>query len=206
MRKKIGIITFHWAANYGAVLQAYALQQFLLKHGYDAEIIDYRPGRVLAIQTWCSIRNNDHALREKRRCIQKFRTKELVLSKKRFYFCRGLKKVFTNYSILISGSDQVWNESFALGAEGKPTLSYFLQGAPAKVKRLSYAASFGTEHVSDRYKVVTEKELRQFQAISVRENSGKKIIESYGLKAAVVCDPTQLVGKEDYDKLLEACR
>lgn len=203
MRKKIGIITFHWAANYGAVLQAYALQQFLLKNGYDTEIIDYRPGRVLAIQKWGSLRNNDRALREKRRRIQEFRTKELILSKKHCYFCRGLKKVFKDYSVLITGSDQVWNESFTLGAEGKPTLSYFLQGAPDQVKRLSYAASFGTEHVTAPYKAVTEKELRKFQAISVRENTGKEIIESYGLKAAVVCDPTQLLGKEDYDKLLK---
>ena len=40
---KIGIITFHWATNYGAVLQAYALQSFLTKLGHDVKIIDYKP-------------------------------------------------------------------------------------------------------------------------------------------------------------------
>ena len=40
---KIGILTFHDAHNYGAMLQCYALQQFLFKKGYNVEVIDYRP-------------------------------------------------------------------------------------------------------------------------------------------------------------------
>ena len=40
---KIGILTFHRSNNYGAVLQAYALQNYLLEYGLDVEIIDYRP-------------------------------------------------------------------------------------------------------------------------------------------------------------------
>lgn len=39
---KIGTLTFHNAANYGAVLQAYALPVALEKMGYDSEVIDYR--------------------------------------------------------------------------------------------------------------------------------------------------------------------
>lgn len=39
---RIGIITFHRAINYGAVLQTYALQKFLNVSNYDAEVIDYR--------------------------------------------------------------------------------------------------------------------------------------------------------------------
>ena len=38
---KIGVITFHGADNYGSVLQAYALTEYLNDKGYDAEIIDY---------------------------------------------------------------------------------------------------------------------------------------------------------------------
>ena len=40
---KIGILTFHWPENYGAVLQAYALQSYLTDLGHDVEIINYRP-------------------------------------------------------------------------------------------------------------------------------------------------------------------
>ena len=41
---KIGIMTFHWAVNYGAVLQAYALQTYLRNLGHEAYMIDYKPG------------------------------------------------------------------------------------------------------------------------------------------------------------------
>lgn len=40
---KIGILTFHWATNYGAVLQCYALQEYLREQGHDVEIINYKP-------------------------------------------------------------------------------------------------------------------------------------------------------------------
>ena len=42
---KIGILTFHWATNYGAVLQCYALQSFLDAKGHDVKIINYKPHR-----------------------------------------------------------------------------------------------------------------------------------------------------------------
>ena len=39
--KRIGILTFHRAHNYGAALQCYALQEFLCELGYDFKVIDY---------------------------------------------------------------------------------------------------------------------------------------------------------------------
>ena len=47
--KKIGILTFHWADNYGAVLQAYALRKYLSQNGYNAEVVNYNckyPARI----------------------------------------------------------------------------------------------------------------------------------------------------------------
>ena len=40
---KIGIVTFHFASNYGAVLQCYALQEYLTRRGHNVEVINYRP-------------------------------------------------------------------------------------------------------------------------------------------------------------------
>jgi hypothetical protein len=42
--RKIGILTFHWANSFGAILQAYALNKLLIDMGYDAEIINFLPG------------------------------------------------------------------------------------------------------------------------------------------------------------------
>ena len=39
--KKVGIITFHGAKNYGAVLQAYALQRSVEELGNECDIVDY---------------------------------------------------------------------------------------------------------------------------------------------------------------------
>ena len=43
---RVGILTFHCACNYGAVLQCYALQRFLVESGHDAIVVDYRPAAV----------------------------------------------------------------------------------------------------------------------------------------------------------------
>lgn len=43
---KLGILTFHSAHNYGAVLQAYGLQEYLKQHGHDVYVIDYRPDYI----------------------------------------------------------------------------------------------------------------------------------------------------------------
>ena len=50
---KIGILTFHRAHNYGAVLQCYALQEILQRLGYDVYVIDYRqPTLEYAYKYW----------------------------------------------------------------------------------------------------------------------------------------------------------
>lgn len=202
MDKKIGTITFHWANNYGAVLQAYALQQFLIKNGFETEIIDYLPGRIVLIQRISLLRHHDGAASRREHELKKFRKKELLLSR-RYYSFRELKKCGGRYGAVIAGSDQIWNESFTLGAEGKPTLSYFLDFLSDDVKRISYAVSFGTDQVSSAYKNAVLKAVKKFKAVSVRETSGRAIIESFGISGTVVCDPSLLLERSDYEKLIK---
>lgn len=196
--KKVGILTFHWATNFGAVLQAYALQKCLEKMGFDAEVINYRPYRIILIQKITMWRNYEHQRKE--RALRRFR-KKIKLSNQTVHTAKELKFVFEQYDSIIAGSDQIWNESFTLGAEGKVTLSYFLQNCPSHIKRISYAASFGAEKVSELYKEQVKPELSQFSAISVREKTGMNIVRWIGLEAEEVCDPTLLLTKEDYWKL-----
>ena len=40
---RIGILTYHRAINYGAILQSYALQTYLEQRGFDASLVDYWP-------------------------------------------------------------------------------------------------------------------------------------------------------------------
>lgn len=44
---KIGILTFHCAINYGAIMQSYGLQEYLKKLGHEAYLLDYRPECII---------------------------------------------------------------------------------------------------------------------------------------------------------------
>ncbi len=200
---RIGTITFHWATNYGALLQAYALQKYLKKNNYDAEIINYIPLRVKLIKIIMNIRNLKISYFIKEKKLRSFRRECMELSNITYYNNNSLIKKCSNYDIYICGSDQIWNESFTLGAEGSATLSYYLNFVKDNKKRVSYAASFGTDKLSQKVLNLVKPELGKFNNISVRENSGKIIVEDMGFDAKVVVDPTLLLPRESYEELIK---
>lgn len=97
----------------------------------------------------------------------------------------------------IAGSDQIWNTAFK---NGKDPAFYLDFGSP-ETKRISYAASFATESIATGYEDFVKKELGNFDAISVREASGIKILKSLGYNGTVVADPVFLVDKSFWDKM-----
>lgn len=200
--KKISTITFHWVTNYGAVLQSYALQQYLLKLGYDTEIIDYIPLRVKGGQIAYNVRKRNTNELKKEYNISKFRRKELILSKKKYFNNKSLFKCSNKYSAVICGSDQIWNTSFTLWAEGRLTLSYYLNFLDDATKRIAYAVSFGTEKLPDEVKKPVFPEIQRFSALSAREKSGVNILSEVSNNVSLVADPTLLLEREDYEKLL----
>lgn len=200
---KIGILTFHWATNYGAVLQAYALQQYLVEQGHDATIIDYRPARVILWQFAQRVRyaRIREAFREVR--IGEFRRTRLIVSQKTFHSNAGLRTNCCDYDVYICGSDQVWNESFVLHAEATPVYSYFLDFVPDDKARIAYATSFGADELTNDVSSGAQRELIKFLDVGVRENSGRAIVERMGLSARVVADPTILMTEDFYKGLLD---
>ncbi len=199
---KIATITFHWAANYGAVMQAYSLQTYLKQQGYESEIINYVPRRIHRRMTVYSLLSRDFSELAKEKAIKPFRKNELKLSPKKYGSFRQLKKCAHDYHTIICGSDQIWNMGFTLKGEGGPALSYFLGFADDNTKRIAYAVSFGTDKVSDEYIGVTSGEVSKFHSVSVREKTGIDITAQLGKEACVVCDPTLLLKKQDYLELL----
>ena len=200
---KIGIITFHWATNYGAVLQAFALQHYLQSRGYKAEIINYVPCRVKFRLLMSAIKNLrvNEVLKE---CgITKFRKDHLILSGRIYHNSSSLARNCHEYDVYICGSDQIWNEWFVLSSEASPNLSYYLDFVKNNKTRISYATSFGTDRLSQKVIDLVKPELQKYRNISVRENTGKAIIENLGLHATLVADPTMLLGREAYEKLIE---
>lgn len=213
--KKIGIITFHRAVNYGAVLQTYATQEFLKANNYDVEIIDYRdeiletPYKFLklprgGIKTKTKKILNDIIFLKKNnkkgKNFQKFIKSNLNLSK--MYNSIGeLKENYPKYDIYITGSDQVWNTNIV----GCLSDAYTLNFGNDKIKRISYAASIGLSKIDNKYENEYKEKLKNIDFLSVREENAKLILNELIDKKdiQVVLDPTLLLNKEFWSSKID---
>lgn len=201
---KAGILTFHKSKNYGAVLQAYALITILKKLGVDPCIINrYEVTKSLFYKVYFLI-HPKHIL---------FRLSWIKFDDFSKYFLTPITKKYTsnknlkhfqnneNINIAIVGSDQVWRMEYSnIG------YNYFFDFLSSqKVKKISYAASFGKE-VWKENEIVTshvKQLLSEFHCISVREKSGVKICNDiFQVNSTNVVDPTLLLDRIDYEKLL----
>lgn len=203
---KIGIITFHWSDNYGAVMQVYALQQHLISAGHDVCVIDYRPPgivkntpllkRIVGKSLTTCLRKWAVLIRTFR--FEKFRKTALKLSPVQVVDVLGLNRVSEGFDILITGSDQVWNPKFL--ANQRSFDAYFLNFGPDSAKRISYAASIGHSSIKtvEPWKAVLAEKLKAMDAISVRENTGSTIISDITgeNRPVIVADPTLLLDKD----------
>lgn len=205
--KKIDIITFHSAHNYGAFLQVYALQKILNKDNI-IEIINYRNDNIdntyklinpESIKTIVkSIAKN--LMYPKRNFIRykKFEKaiKEKLKLTKRYNSEQELKKDFPKADIYITGSDQVWNTGITKGLQDSYTLNF----GDMSTKRVSYAASIGKSILTEKEKKEFKEKLSTFERISVREEKAKELLAPLVNKPIeVVLDPTLLMDKQDWE-------
>ena len=204
---KVGIVTFHRALNYGAVLQAYALQQYLLSLGIDSDVIDYRSTYIERFYKPIKANPFIHPkmfVREllyapfnykKRKKFEQFIGKFIKMSKT-VKSEKELKMLNGEYDYFIAGSDQVWN----LKWNGFDK-AFFLNFAE-KNKKFSYAASFGFETIPEGSEKEYKNLLYDFESISVRENTGRRIVkELIGRDATVSIDPTCLLEREKWEEI-----
>ena len=214
---KVYTITCHNVYNAGASLQAYALVSYLKSLGYEAKIINYTPNylrhyRLLGIT---SERYNKPVMRELYQIVKfpgriKKRLEPRKFKYDRFTASFPLTKNYNSYSellsdppladIYIAGSDQIWNTLFPNGKDP----AFYLDFVPAGKIRASYAASFATEDVTEEWKPQIKKWLQHFDAISVRESSGLRIINDLGISNAIhVCDPVFLLSNAIWKKIAD---
>lgn len=199
---KIGILTFHRAHNYGAVLQAYALVTYLRNAGYDAEIVDYRPeaienahgtipfGRIKKMSIKGKVKFLLRLipflyLRYKRAKIFKEFINSLPTSSVN-YRTSNLK--IEGYDYLICGSDQVWNPNITNGFD-----PFYTGQVSSQAKFMSYAAS---AEISPQQKTIDQYRdiLSNFDRVSVRESIFKKLLSNLTVKnIEQVLDPVFLL-------------
>jgi hypothetical protein len=205
---KIGILTFHWATNYGAILQCLALQKYLISQGHDVEVINYKPLKYNDnLYNFIRFRKFLHLSdyineRKKEKALTLFRETNLKLTEL-VHSCKTLPSVISKFDVIISGSDQVVNPSFLMNGEGRNIISptYYL-GFPFSGKRVGYALSFGCVSFPESCINIASKYIREFNSISVRETSGVDIVEAMGRRDAVVVpDPTLLMPSNFYHAL-----
>lgn len=214
----IKTITCHDVYNTGASLQAYALHAYLKKLGHRVEIIDYKPDYLKHYELW-GVRNPKYdkpIIREvynilklpgrvKERCSKRkrafdnFRNTYLTLTNKIFRSNEELKKECMEADIFFAGSDQIWNTLFQNGKDP----AFYIDFAPKKAVRASYAASFATEDVVEEYKSQIGSWISNLDFVSVRERSGLDIIHQLGIENVhQVVDPVFLLSKSEWEELL----
>ncbi len=215
MSKKVGVLNFqHSEQNYGALLQAVALQDYIKSLGYDVETIDFRPepqknimqkirfnvGLFIRLLRLNKIMGLSDYIGNKG-AFENFRLHHLQRTKQSYTKFDELKKISSKYQAIVVGSDQVWRPKYTWN---RP-LEFFLSFVENDCKRISYAASFGVDNweydqqLTDKIK----QELEKFISISVRESSGVTICkETFNVDATHVLDPTLLCGQQYFNNLI----
>lgn len=219
---RIGILTQPLLNNYGGLLQNYALQQVLKGLGHEVETVDWMPASAGAIKTWLWRKKEtllSIVLKDRERPRYLLTDKEQkIISRNTHQFieryisvCPSIaknEKEFRSideahkYQAYVVGSDQVWRPNY-----NSFQTAMFLDFVDRKdVKRIAYAASFGTSAWEFTQQMTEECALlaRKFDLITVREKSGVDMCREYlGVEATHVLDPTMLLDKGDYIKLVE---
>ena len=213
---KIGIITFHNAINYGAILQCYALQSFIEQEcKKNVEIINYtpnyfkqvfyNPGKPLSALGYKQkikalikyFIKHEEIIRQSRKNyeLNRFIHNKLHLTKEM------IKPTEDDFDVIIAGSDQIWNLELL-----NNDTTYLLDFVHSK-KRVSYAASFKISDI-DKFGVEAYKKyLSQFENISVRESNLQDYLKKeYGISSKNVLDPTLLVSKDLWIELIDNSR
>ena len=199
-KKKIGIITIHSDLNYGAALQAYALNQYLRNQGYDSEIINYIkiPNHP---RQYPFPKNIAYWLMNRPRFLRYRKFLKSSVTAKEWHSVEELMNGFNEpFDVLISGSDQVWNPTCG-GLVDKLNPCYYLAFAQSgQYKKVAYASSLGSYRFNAEERVHV-KEWLDDHHLSTRESSGAEHLkEILGKEVKVVLDPTLLLDSEQWRK------
>lgn len=193
---KIGILTFFYADNYGALLQAYALQKYIQSGGHDVSFLDYIPEseKNFYSRKFRDISSIKGAVKKAISNYERRDSAEIFQSFRRKYFkLEPYEKAIEKCDLLITGSDQVWNEKIVKDLE--PYLFFEKKSSAVKI---SYAASVGDIPISDEAKVKLLKYLKTFSGISVREKSAEEALKGLGIPCVTVVDPVFLLDKNSW--------
>lgn len=209
---KVCCITLTETPNYGAVLQAYALKEYVSSLGHEYTLLNYEnEAQRLKFSFWGKTEFMDwkYCLYKKIQYpINVHRIKKIVTFQHEhgnlspIVRRKDLPQIKKQYDAFFCGSDQVWNNPEVNHYDD----TFFLRFAEGK-NTIAYAASFGKteDMLTERDRRLYRDNIGRIRHISVRENSGVGLVKTYGQKDATwVCDPVFLLNKDEWNKVAVA--
>ncbi len=205
---KIGILTFHRANNYGALLQTYALKFTLQKLGTEVKIINYLCPKIeKSYKLFAGKKSIKWFIKA---CIKILILPKIIMTNNKFKIFRNkylidslpitpanINNIENKFDAFITGSDQVFNPKLT-----NFDSNFLLSFVKDTNKKYSYAASLGLTALSNKEESFFKKYLTSFHLISVREKQAASIISNIINKKVVThIDPTLLLNKEDWNKI-----
>ncbi|MDD3686012.1 MAG: polysaccharide pyruvyl transferase family protein [Bacteroidales bacterium] len=207
---KLGLLSYHNAANYGAALQAFALQKALEQMGFESEYINYQNhhrknsyNMTFHIITALKKRDMKSAIRFllgspfmmlRKLKFNSFYSENLTTTSQIYSSSDEAKRLNGAYSKFIVGSDQVWNWENNGG-----DATFLLSFVEADDMKISYSSSFGIAEIPEDKKSIYQQYLSRFSFLSVREQHGVELVKSLTNRDAVlVLDPVFLLTKEQW--------
>lgn len=219
---KIGILSLNPGHNYGGILQSYALQTVLERMGHEVKVIS----RDRYSTEWSLMMLLRYAVRLFRRLVLRQPVGVFCEKGHNNWITRAYGKMLAfcheklhlrlvkslndiredEFEAIVVGSDQVWRPRYFKRQYQTIIANAFLQFAQDwNIKRVAYAPSFGVDEweYTPEETIECTKLLRKFDAVSVREQAAIKMCkEHFDIDVTSLCDPTMLLSKEDYKKLV----
>ena len=212
---KVAVITLHYIRNYGSVLQTYATQKKLELMGHQVEIIDYvRPNaedseilkeglqskhfgkNVVKVIAYIALKKFEN-IKRKKVCVD-FLSQNVSLTRK-YKDYEDLQNEPPIADIYCTGSDQTWNSEY----NGGVLPAYYLAFAPNGKKRVGYAVSIGMDLIRENEQTEIRAYVNKYDAISVREDRAKQLLEELGCtNVEHILDPTLVLNKEEWSDMI----
>jgi len=210
---KLGILTYHRAHNFGALLQAYALKQYLISIGYDVDIVDYFPHyhqQMYALWPWSYFKQ--WGFKQKLRFMAEFPFVFQKRQQRRELFERfinnhlkpALLKNGEQYDVLVYGSDQIWRYQDSPIYKGYNKAYFGTNDIPAK-RHITYAASMGKMDQFDSNVDFFKTQLKNFDTLGIREQELLDKMQPLTDKdISLTLDPVFLLPKDVWSKIVPA--
>lgn len=214
---KIGILTYHRAENYGALLQAYAMMTYLRSLGHDVSFVDYWPKyhsdyfRVFSLKAFMrsSMKSKfvklsrlllmGRVLLMRKRTMQEFMCNQLDLPRHPQLEDRSLVTE-ENYDVVVYGSDQIWRKQNMDGIGFDDW--YFGSNNVHADRKIVYAGSMGRIDTDAQDDIYIRKQMANFYKIAVREKDLQDYLTKLDISTVQVVDPVFLLSRLDWDKLV----